>query len=95
MLLQKLQPDDHHRRATFCTEMKALMEGDGFFERLIFSDVCTFYLCGKVNRPNARIRGTENLKSFVEVAHDSPKLNVFVLCLHLRFTARYSFRNSL
>ena len=34
-LLQKLQPNDHHRRTTFCTELQALMEEDGFFERLI------------------------------------------------------------
>ena len=26
MLLQKLQPDGHHRRTTFCTELQALME---------------------------------------------------------------------
>jgi len=31
MLLQKLQPDNHHRRTTFCTELQALMEEDGFF----------------------------------------------------------------
>ena len=77
MLLHKLQPDDHHRRTTFCTELQALMEEDGFFERQIFSDECKFHLCGKINRHNIRIWGTENPKSVVEVACDSPKVNVF------------------
>ena len=53
------------------------MEEDGFFERLIFSDECTFHLCGKVNRHNVRIWGTENPKSVVEVAREYPKVNVF------------------
>jgi len=77
MMLRKLQPGDHHRRTTFCTELQALMEEDAFFERLIFSDECKFYLCGKVNKHNVRIWGTENPKSFVEVARDAPKVNVF------------------
>ena len=77
MLLQKLQPDDHHRRTTFCTELQALMEEDDFFERLIFSDEFTFHLCRKVNRYNVRIWGTENPKSVVEVARDFLKVNVF------------------
>ena len=61
MLLQKLQSDDHHRGTTFCTELQALMEEDGFFERLIFSDECTFHVCGKVNRHNVRIWGQKIL----------------------------------
>ena len=77
MLLQKLQLDDDHRRKTFCTELQDLMEEDGFFERLTFSDECTFHLCGKVNRHNVCIWRTENPKSVVEVARDSPKVNVF------------------
>ena len=77
MLLQKLQPDDYHRRTTFCTELQMLMEEDDFFEKLIFSDECTFHLCGKVNRHNVRVWGTENPKPVCEVACDSPKVNVF------------------
>ena len=82
MLLEKLQPDDQHRRTTFCTELQALMEEDDFFERLIFSDECTFHLCGKVNRNNVRVWGTENPKSVVEVACDSRKVNVFFCCVY-------------
>ena len=53
------------------------MEEGGFFERLSFSDECTFHLCGNVNTHNVRIWGTENPKSVVEVARESPKVNVF------------------
>ena len=75
-MLQKLQPGDHHWRTTFCTELPALMEEDGFFERLIFSDECTFHLYGKVTR-HVRTWRTENPKSVAEVVRDSPKVNVF------------------
>jgi len=81
-LLQKLQQNDHRRMTTFCTELQALMEEDDFFERLIFSDECTFHLCGKVNRNNVRVWGTENPKSVVEVACDSRKVNVFFCCVY-------------
>ena len=57
ILLQKLLPDIHHRRTTFCNEPQALMDEDGFFERQIFSLECTFHLCGKVNRHNVRMWG--------------------------------------
>jgi len=77
MLLQKLKPDDHHQRTTFCTELHALIEEDGFFEMTDFSDECTFLLCGKIIKLNVRIWGTENPKSVIEVARDSPKVNVF------------------
>ena len=73
MLLQKVQPDVYHRRTTLCTELQAIMEEDDFFERLVFSDECKFHLCGKVNKHNVRLWGTENPKSVVEVARDSPK----------------------
>ena len=95
MVLQKLQPGDQHRRTTFCTELPALMEEDGFIKRLIFSDECTFHLYGKVTRHDVRIWGAENPKSVVEVVRDSPRMNVFGEVLHLRFTACFSFRSRL
>ena len=76
-LLQKLLPNDDHRRTTFCNELQALIEEDGFFERLIFSDECTFHLCGKVNRHNVRTWGIETPECVDEVERDSPKVNVF------------------
>ena len=73
MLLQKLQPDDHYRRTTFCTELQALMEEDGFYERLIFSDGCTFNLCGKVNRHNVHIWGQKILNLLLKWRMTPPK----------------------
>ena len=89
MLQQKLQPNDHHRRMTFCTELQALMEENGFFERLIFSGESTFHLCGKVNRHNVHMWRRENPKSIVEVALYLPKVNVF--CAVSTFTVYGSF----
>ena len=73
MPLQKLQPDYHHRRTTFCTELQALKEEDGFFERLIFSDGCTFHLCGKVNRHNVHIWGQKILNMLLKWRVTPPK----------------------
>jgi len=95
MLLQKLQPEYYHRRTTFCTELQALVEEDGFFERLIFSDECTFHLRGKVNRHNVRIWRTENPKTVVEVARDYPKVNVFCAVSTFKVYGPFSCRNRL
>ena len=46
-------------------------------EKLVFSDEATFDICGKVNRHNVRIRGTENPHATIEYVRDSPKVNVF------------------
>lgn len=76
-LLQKLRPNDCVKRLQFCNDMQEAMEGDGFANRLVFSDEATFYLSGKVNRHNIRIWGTENPHATVQHERDSPKLNVF------------------
>jgi hypothetical protein len=53
------------------------LEEDGFAEKLGFSDEATFHMCGKVNRHNVRIWGTENPHATMEHACDSPNVNVF------------------
>jgi hypothetical protein len=67
------------------------MEKDVFFERLIFSDECTFHLCGKVNGHNVRIWWTENPKSVVEVARDSPKVNVLCAVCTFKVYGQFFF----
>jgi hypothetical protein len=52
------------------------LEEDGFAEKLVFSDESTFRVCGKVNRHNVRIWGTENPHATMEHVRDSPKVNV-------------------
>jgi hypothetical protein len=64
-------------KGQLCTEHQILMEEGGFFERLIFRDECTFHVRGEVNKHNVLILGTENPKCVVEVARNSPKVNVF------------------
>jgi hypothetical protein len=95
MLLQKLQPTITVDGRLSALKCKALMEEDGFFERLIFSDECTFHLCGKVNRHNVRLWRTENPKSVVEVARDSPKVNVFCVVSTFKVYDPVFFRNKL
>ena len=74
MLLQKLQSPS---KDDFLHWTASANGGRWFLWKVIFSDECTFHLCRKVNRHNVRIWGTENSKSVVEVARDSPKVNVF------------------
>ena len=56
--------------------MQAMLEEDGFDDRLVFSDKATFHLTGKVNKHNTCICGTEHLHSTLEHLRDSLKVNV-------------------
>ena len=57
--------------------MQAMLEEDGFDDRLVFSDEATFHLTGKVSKSNTRIWGTEHPHLTLEHVRDSPKVNVF------------------
>ena len=61
----------------FDNQMQAMLEEDGFDDRLVFSDEATFHLIGKVNKHNTRIWGTEHRHLTLEHVRDSPKVNVF------------------
>ena len=76
-LLQHLKDTDKPAREDFCTQMQAMLEEDGFDDRLVFSDEATFHLTGKVNEHNTRIWGTEHPHSTLKHVRDSPKVNVF------------------
>jgi len=76
-LLQALNPQDHNLRSRFCLDFQQRLREDGFAEKLVFSDEVTFHVCGKVNRHNVRIWGTENPHVTIEYVRDSPKVNVF------------------
>jgi hypothetical protein len=65
-LLQALNPQDHNLTLHFCVRFQQRLEDDGFAEKLFFSDEATFHVCGKVNRHNVRIWGTENLHATME-----------------------------
>ena len=76
-LFQALNPQDHNLRLHFCVDFQQQLEEDGFAEKLVFSDEATFHVCGKVNRHNVRIWGTENPHAKMDHVHDSSKVNVF------------------
>lgn len=77
-LVQSLNDNDKVVRKNFCQEMQHCLENDDtLFNRLIFSDECTFHISGKVNRHNVRVWGTENPRETVQHIRDSPKVNVF------------------
>ena len=76
-LVQALGCDDKRVPYSFCMSMQQWNEEDDFFNWLIFGDVSTFHLTGKVNKHNVRIWGTENPRKLVQYVRDSPKVNVF------------------
>jgi hypothetical protein len=76
-LLQALNPQDHNLRFHFCMDFQQRLEEGGFAEKLVFSDEVTFHVCGKVNRQNVCIWGTENPHATMELIRDLPKVNVF------------------
>jgi len=76
-LLQALNPQDQNLRLRFCLDFQQWLREDGFAEKLFFSDEATFHMCGKVNRYNVRIWGTENPHATIEYVRDSPTVNVF------------------
>jgi hypothetical protein len=49
------------------------------------------HVCGKVNRHDVRIWGTENPHATVEHVRDSPKENAFLPFPLAKFTDRFSF----
>ena len=55
-LLQHLKDTDKTARKNFCTQMEAMLEQDGFDDRLVFSDEAIFSLTGKVYKHNTHIR---------------------------------------
>uniref|UniRef100_A0A1B6F3H6 Uncharacterized protein n=1 Tax=Cuerna arida TaxID=1464854 RepID=A0A1B6F3H6_9HEMI len=76
-LLQALKENDKVKRLNFCESMQGLMKDEDFVKHFVFSDEATFHLCGKVNRQNVRIWGSENQHVYIVWVRDSPKVNVF------------------
>jgi hypothetical protein len=88
--LQALNPQDQNLRFQFCVDFQQRLEEDEFAEKLVFSDEATFRVCGKANRHNVRIWGTENPHPTVEHVSDSPEVNAF-LCRFLLQSLRTIF----
>ena len=60
------------RFAQYCR--RELRNDPRFLERIVFSDECKFSLCGKVNKENCRIRGSERPNEVYETLHYSRRV---------------------
>ena len=74
-LLHHIKPDDHRKRTDFAVEILSLIEeNDNYLNLMLFSDESTFHVCGKVNRHNCRIWGSENPHQVIHTNKTTPKL---------------------
>lgn len=78
-LVQELSEDDFDRRIEFCELMtQRITEDPDILRRICFSDECTFFLHGLVNRHNMRYWCDENPHEFrTEHTQHPQKLNVW------------------
>lgn len=78
-ILHELQDDDHDRRIQFCEIMtEFIKQTPNLLQSVIFSDECTFFLNGKVNKQNCRYWSDENPHQFREGHTQYPqKINVW------------------
>lgn len=78
-LVQELNEDDNDRRLEFCEIMSNnLLNNGNLLYNICFSDECTFFLNGEVNRHNCRYWSDTNPHLFRETRTQYPqKLNVW------------------
>ena len=77
-LVQELNEDDFDRRLQFCEIMTQRAIDGNFLFNVCFSDECTFFLNGLVNRHNCRYWADTNPRIFHEAHTQHPqKLNVW------------------
>ena len=77
-LRHHIKPNDRPLRVHFAAEMLLRIENDNsYLDNIVFSDEVTFPLCGKINKHNCRIWGSENPHVIHEQERDTPKVNVW------------------
>lgn len=78
-ICHELNEDDFDRRIEFCEQMTGMINNNNeILKNTCFSDECTFYLNGFVNRHNSRYWSNENPHIFTEGHTQYPeKLNVW------------------
>lgn len=79
IILHELQEDDPDRRIQFCEVMsERIIHNPAYTKTICFSDECTFFLNGNVNRQNVRYWSDENPHIFRENHTQTPeKVNVW------------------
>ncbi|GBM00486.1 hypothetical protein AVEN_111719-1 [Araneus ventricosus] len=91
-LLYEFKPDDKPQRRTFAEKLLQKMEEDEtFLQRAMFSDEATLRVSCIVDQHDTRTCGLENPYTVLELARDSPKVNVWCSLLHDRIIGPFSF----
>jgi hypothetical protein len=80
--VQELKAADKVKRLEFYEKMQLKIEGDGFVERLFFSNEATFHVSGKANRHNISVWGADQPHAQTEHQCESPKVNVSCAMSH-------------
>ena len=71
-LRHHIKPNDRPPREHFAAEMLLRIENDNLYlDNIDFSDKATFHLCGKINKHNCRIWGSENPHVILEHERDT------------------------
>ena len=55
-----IKPNDRPLRTHFATEMLLQIENNSYLDNIDFLDEANFHLCGKLNKHNCQISGSEN-----------------------------------
>ena len=77
-LRHHIKPNDVPIRAHYAAEMLLRIENDNsYLDNIVFSDEAIFHFCGKINKHNCRIWGSENPHVIHEHERDTPKVNVW------------------
>lgn len=91
-VVQKLEQNDFPLRTEFANKVLDRLElNENYLKRICFSDEATFHVCGKVNRHNCRIWGSENPRTVIVHERDSPKVNVWCGVMHDRIIGPFFF----
>jgi hypothetical protein len=90
-IVQALEPNDRPQRQQFATEMlDRIDQNSNYLSNVMFSDEAT-YTCGKVNRHNILIWGSENPHSIREHVRDSKNVNVWCGMMEDRIIGPFFF----
>lgn len=75
--MQNLQPEDKPKKFEFVMRMLQCIDNDSqFLNHVCASSEAALHVCGKANRHNAGIWGSENLHHLMESVRNSPRVNV-------------------
>lgn len=77
-VLHKLDEEDYASRQAACDDLIAASHNEDLMDHILFSDEATFHICGKVNKHNSRIWGTEPPHTTIEWQRNTPKVNVWL-----------------